>query len=258
MNPDFLYPTGQGKNRDEYFLVEYDDIMQSSAEMCILATLLLPEDRVNFPIIDDMDVINPKELFEQCALVDELSLMMELRGDKDKLSQEYVEDVIRRAHKIDTWNQRSKTMIEYAIINLATQDFVKRIDFVNRRGFEPFEIAHLTGLFGKDIEKINFYQGNVAPLMKDHEECTTVFLNDPDEALMILKDPDAYHLFQSVLILRSSLRTHSIEYPNGDSHYILKDHYSDQFKKLCDLKPWKLGSFIPSLFIPPTQGEGAI
>lgn len=254
MNPDFLYPTGQGKNRNEYFLVEFDDVIQSSAEMAILGTLLLPKDRPNFPIIDQMDLINPKELFEQCMLVDDLPLMMQLRKD-ESLSQEYVEDVIRRAHRIDTWNQRSKTMIEYAIVNLATQDFVKRIDIINQRGFEQFEIAHLYHLFGSDISKINILEGSILSIMKDKPEYTTVYLDDPQDALEILKHPDTYHLNQTVLLLRNSFKTHTpIPQEDGQSfHY--EDKYEGQFKELCFGKPYKIGTFVPIYYEPIEHPE---
>lgn len=254
MNPDFLYPTGQGKNRNEYFLVEFDNVIQSTAEMAILGTLLLPKDRPNFPIIDQMSLINPKELFEECMLVDDLPLMMELRKD-DSISQQYVEEVIAKAHMIDTWNQRSKTMLEYAIVNLATQDFVKRIDIINQRGFEPFEIAHLYRLFGDDAHKINVLQGSVLSIMKDKPEYTTVYLDDPLDALEMLKYPDVYHLNQTVLLLRSSFKTHKpILRPDG-SKFDHEDLYAGQFKELCYGKPYKLGTFVPTYYEPIEHPE---
>lgn len=255
--PDYLFPTGDGKNRDEVFLVEYDDILQSSMEAVIYGLLLMPTDRVNFPAIDEIDVIDPAELYYSMAMLDPKSFLLTVRKDAS-ITGEYIDDVIARAHKINTWSNRSRLMMLYALVNLASTHYVKRIDIINQRGLEDFELKELEVLFGFDnMAKVNFYEGTISSILEDRPEYTTVYMRSTPELINIARNPEQFHLNGKLLLLRNS--SENIEFKeseDGKLHPV--ELFNEQFIQLSEGRPWNIGRFYSKLFEPPENYEGGI
>ena len=252
--PDFLYPLGEGKNRKECLLVEFDDVLQSSLEAVVYGLLAMEEDRVNFPTIDAIDVIDPIELYYSLAMLDPMSFLLTTRKDVT-IGDDYIKTVIDKAHQINTWSNRSRLMMMYAIVNLASAHYVEKVSICNERGLQWFEMEHLTNLFGKDGKKVTFYGGSVSAILEENPEYTTVFMRSTHELINLARNPEQFHLQGKMLFLRNSAENvEFIQEPTGK--LVPHELFKEEIHSLSEGKPWKIARFYSTLFDPPANYSG--
>lgn len=255
---DMLYPTGDGKNRDEYFLVEFDDIVISRVEQVFYGLLQLPGLRKRFSGLDSFSIIDPTKFYYDYAILSPEQFLYEMDPEHQVPMEEYPA-IIDECMTIDTWNYCSKTMMLYAIINLVDHQYLKRVDFISPRKIYPREFLHVHSLVKEAHEKLNFLYGDIKAAIKDHPEYTTIMTNSSQLVVELLKNYDTYHLDQTLLLIRNNFNNMtavpSTVDPNQIDHWNESDN--DLIRELSDHTRCKVGRFYPTLYTDP-QVEGAI
>lgn len=244
---DMLYPTGEGKNRDEYFLVQYDDIVISRVEQIFYALLQMPEERQKYPGLEAFGVIDPFQFYYDYAIMSPLQFLMKMDTEQKLQVEDYLE-TINKCLQMDTWRYCSKTMMLYALLQLSQTKFVKKIDFISQRLITHREFLHINSLIPENHDKLGFLQGDILKLIEDRDYYTTIILDDIGILIELLKDTEKYHLNRTLLLLRNSLSSMEItKIPGSDEdHYVEK--YAQEIIDLTKGKTCKVGRFYPTLY----------
>lgn len=247
---DYLYPVGRNQNRNEYLLVEFDDILKTSFESVLYGLLQLPDEiRDKFPGLEQFAVIDPVKTFETYCLWDAEAFLRGLLGD-DTLDQEEFRDILDRAFKEDTLRLQTDTMMLYALINIAAQKYTKRVTIVNRRKLEPFELAYLRNAFDLDWRKVSVLHGSVASVLLESDVYTTVAMTDPSELLEMLQDQAKYHLDNTLVLLQNNVRDCEVSI-NDDGVVKFEESLNDEIFKLTDDTLCQVARFKSERFIKP-------
>lgn len=227
---DPLYPIDITHTRDEIFLIEYDDLLQLQSEMIFYGILGL-SDVHNFPTLDEICDVDPIETFEKLAMISMKPFLLELIRDDIENKENYIDDLITRALTVDTWFSRSRLTLMYAINNLVTQNYIKKIVICNKRGFERFELINLFEQFKPYLKKMQFIKANPLELLEEDDSYTTCFMRDTTEFLYALQNPERFHLDKMMMVIRNSFENVSLGIDDdGNIHPI--ELFNEEFSEL--------------------------
>lgn len=249
--PDILFPKGEFVNRDEVFVVDFDDIMQSQCENIALGLLQLEEYQEDFPLLHDM-ISNEDSLitYFNTAPFDKYDFLQYIANRK--LDQSYMDEVCNKAFSIDTYEYQHAPMMAYAIQELAEMDYLKKITFAFHRPIYLHDIEYLEANFEKYMDKIYISEDSLLTLAaEDYEkkEITTYLTADIDTMYQIATESDKYNIERVAIILCNTSKNMNLKIDETQQQINTEERKNEEFASLIELHQFSFSRYNPEPYV---------
>lgn len=245
--PDILFPKGEFVNRDEVFVVDFDDIMQSQCENIALGLLQLEEYQEDFPLLRTM-ISNEDSLitYFNTAPFDKYDFLQYIANRE--LEKSYMDEVCNKAFSIDTYEYQHAPMMAYGIQELAEMDYLKKITFAFHRPIYPHDIEYLEANFEKYIDKVYISEDSLLTLAaEDYEkkEITTYFTADIDSIYQIATESDKYNIAKVAIILCNTSKNMNLKIDTAQQQINTEERKNEDFASLVELHQFSFSRYNP-------------
>ncbi len=248
--PDILFPPGSKENnRDEYFLVKFDDILQAQCENILYGLFELPEYSETFPRLEEFKDpnLNSSDIYYSVAVYDKYTFLKYLANDEN-LSKEFMDEVANKAFSIDTYDKQLLPNMAYALSELVHTDYTKEVTVVFDRPVYEHDLDYLTYYFKTEQTKIDITTDSFLDVLKadkDKKRYTTIMSGNADELWEVIRDHENYHCEDIMLVLCENTSTIDYKLDPLTGKYEITAKYNENFMEAREYFKIKFARYKP-------------
>jgi hypothetical protein len=233
LNYDPLYPIFD-KNRDEIFLVEYENFIKNIVEGIVVNMLLTRQRWINkYPNLKEFNNFFDGFLYDKILLYNSpLECLKELSNNTLD-DDEILKDIKEIEGISNTLQFQQSTLLEFVLLTLIKEKFIKKIIFIKSTEFDENELKYLMNIFNDNMNKIDIFSGPSEEVFESHKP-TTCFINSLDTINKCINIANINSMKDRLFILRNT--NDNIYYNNEDKIFHYKKDFLDKIEVINNSK----------------------